>query len=77
MLCLNGCTCDEQRLDAHSVSDTRNVSVFREARFEMIGHGHQCLLALRVSHETSSNGHKFKVRQISVSHLKSTLAIAP
>ena len=70
VLCLNGCTCDEQRLDAHSVSDTRNVSVFREARFELTGHGHQCLLALRVSHETSSNGHKFKVRQISVSHLK-------
>ena len=61
------CSCDEQRLDAHSTSDTRNVSVYREARFEAIGRGHQCLLAVRLSRATSSGGHKFKVRQVTVS----------
>ena len=56
-----------QRVDAHKTDAHRNVSVFLQHSFEMVGGSEQCALQLQVLPETSSGGHKFKVRTVTLS----------
>ena len=66
--CVAGCQCAPERIDAHTPAKEgrRNESVFTERKFrvETLPHSQGCLLALRLSAETSSGGHKFKVRSV-------------
>ena len=64
--CVSGCSCDMQRIDAHRVDAHRNVSVFLQHSFELRGAGARCELQLQVLPETSSGGHKFKVRTVTL-----------
>lgn len=66
--CVAGCWCSEHRIDAHRPArpSMRNESVFKEFSFKAdFERGDtKCLLSLRLSAETSSGGHKFKVRSL-------------
>lgn len=63
--CAAGCSCAEQRVDAH-VPDGR-VSFYREWGFDATTHASQlCLLVALLTNETSSGGRKFKIRQVNV-----------
>ena len=80
LTCTTGCSCAPQRINAHQVGDVRNVSIFAQYEFnvtrtlgELRGPGstlamtHDCELQLRILEQSSSGGHKFKVRSIIVS----------
>ena len=64
--CVRGCTCHEQRLDAHRTSNVHNESIFLRHFFHLRGAAADCTLALRVLNESSSGAHKFKVRSLFV-----------
>ena len=56
-------TCDDTwQVDAH-----RNVSVFLQHSFELTGATTECALQIQVKEESSSGGHKFKVRTVTLS----------
>ena len=65
--CVGGCSCDEQRIDAHRVDAHRNVSVYLQHTFTLRGASAECGLQLQVLQRTSSGAHKFKVRTITLS----------
>ena len=65
--CGGGCSCDVQRIDAHRTDAHRNVSVFLQHTFDVRGASPRCELQLQVLAETSSGGHKFKVRTVTLS----------
>ena len=56
-----------QRVDAHKTDAHRNVSVFLQHAFELRGQTSECALQLQILEETSSGGHKFKVRTVTLS----------
>ncbi|KAL3903159.1 MAG: hypothetical protein SGPRY_011789 [Prymnesium sp.] len=61
--CGGTCQCDEQRIDGHAASSTRNVSVFVEHTFAAtLRHSQACPLLVWLTNESSSGGVKFKVR---------------
>lgn len=62
--CESFCSCKEQRLDAHRTSAVRNESVFIRHFFHIRGATDACKISLRVLGESSSGGHKFKVRSL-------------
>ena len=66
--CLAGCECSQERINAHRVAKAgqRNESTYKEFSFTITTQrqSQSCLLALRLSSETSSGAHKFKVRSI-------------
>ncbi|KAL1526704.1 hypothetical protein AB1Y20_015404 [Prymnesium parvum] len=63
--CGGSCTCEQQRVDAHQVSQTRNVSVFIEHSFRAsLHHSQSCPLFVWLTNESSSGGHKFKLRGV-------------
>ena len=69
--CVSGCSCASHRIDGHRTGEMydppqRNESTYKEVNFAIDLHEGSagCLLALRVSEETSSGGHKFKIRSI-------------
>ena len=64
--CTHGCTCAETRVDAHRAGQA--ASVFEDLILNVDGSSAECGLQLLVLNETSSGGHKFKVRQVKVSH---------
>lgn len=78
LTCVAGCACEPQRIDAHHMGDLRNVSVFAQHSFKVTSVTglqagtqsqslrHDCELQLRILKRTSSGGHKFKVRSLSV-----------
>jgi hypothetical protein len=78
--CEAGCTCEPQTIDAHKVSELRNVSVFETHTFSArrvgsSGRGQrECELALVLLSRTSSGSTKFKVRSITVT---SALSVTP
>jgi len=65
--CNGGCTCDVQRINAHRTDAHRNVSVFLQHSFDLHGASSECKLQIQVLDETSSDGHKFKVRTVTLS----------
>ena len=73
--CSGGCSCEPQTIDAHQLGEVRNVSIFTQYAFRVQAGGRaangkrasrDCELALRVLAQTSSGGHKFKVRSLSI-----------
>ena len=71
--CEGACECASQRIDAHraTANGTRSDSTFesynivaRPRRLATLAE--ECVLLLQVLLESSSGGHKFKVRQVSV-----------
>ena len=54
-------------MDAHKTDAHRNVSVFLQHSFELVGGTADCALQLQILPETSSGGHKFKVRTVTLS----------
>ena len=67
--CLAGCRCDAQRIDAHAAptAGKRNESVFKLhgwRAWALARSQASCLLALRLSDDTSSGSFKFKVRSL-------------
>ena len=76
--CREGCSCAPQLIDAHKVSDVRNVSVYETHTFTAKGQqqgagkgpradgGLECEFVFTTSQETSSGGHKFKLRALTV-----------
>ncbi len=62
--CVRHCSCKEQRLDAHSTSRVHNESVFVRHFFTIRGASARCSLSLLLLNESSSGGHKFKVRSL-------------
>ena len=69
--CVGRCACDVQRIDAHRTDAHRNVSVFLQHAFPLRGsyEAAECALQLQVLPETSSGGHKFKVRTVTLSNI--------
>ena len=68
LTCVRGCTCAEQRIDAHTppASGRRNESVFAQQKFAVAGRTRRCELRLQLLEETSSGGHMFKVKDLSL-----------
>ena len=65
--CHFGCVCTRHVLDAHHVSySERNVSVFKDHLFDIFGGSATCVLRARVLRSTSSGGHKFKLRFLTI-----------
>ena len=65
LLCRAACHCARQQLDAHRVSDTRNSSVFLTHTFNATAAGGgDCELVGRISRDTSSGEHKFKLKGV-------------
>ena len=64
--CLGQCSCDLQRIDAHSTAAHRNVSVFLQHSFTLRGAGDSCALQVQVLPQTSSGGYKFKLRTVTL-----------
>ena len=66
--CGSGCVCEEQRIDAHRAGEVRDVSVFRRHSFaaHALASGAPCELRFEVLAATSSGGHKFKVRGLTI-----------
>jgi len=64
--CVGGCSCDAHRIDAHRVDAHRNVSVFLQHAFDVRGGSSKCGVRMQVLSETSSGGHKFKVRTVTL-----------
>ena len=62
--CESRCSCREQRLDAHRTSTVHNESVFIRHFWQIRGATDTCRISLRVLSESSSGGHKFKVRSL-------------
>ena len=66
--CVAGCQCPMVRIDAHNVAKDgrRNESTFKEFSFQAttFPQSQGCLLGLHLSAESSSGGHKFKVRSV-------------
>lgn len=61
--CLGGCRCATHILDAHRVTHSeRNASVYADHEFALRGASAGCVLRARILNETSSGGHKFKMR---------------
>ena len=58
----------EQRIDAHTppASGRRNESVFAQQKFTVAGRTRRCELRLQLLEETSSGGHMFKVKDLSL-----------
>ena len=69
--CVGKCVCELQRIDAHRTDAHRNVSVFLQHSFALRGSydAADCALQLQVQPETSSGGHKFKVRTVTLSNV--------
>jgi hypothetical protein len=83
LVCLGGCACEPQVIDAHKTNEIRNVSVFESHRFvaravrsRVSSRGRpsstdaaaaMCELVGTVLKRSSSGGHKMKVRSITVS----------
>ena len=66
--CIGQCACATQTVNAHRTDAHRNVSVFLQHSFEMFGASEQCALQLQVLPQTTSGGHKFKVRTVTLSN---------
>ena len=65
--CVGGCACAVQRIDAHRTDAHRNVSVFLQHSFDLRADGAApCALQMQIQYETSSGGHKFKVRTVTL-----------
>ena len=71
--CEGVCACDSQQIDAHraTVNGKRSDSIFESYSIAVRPRplstlGAECVLRLQVLTNTSSGGHKFKVRQVSV-----------
>jgi hypothetical protein len=70
--CEGACECDAQRIDAHRPSNnaTRSDSIFESHNVPVQTRpqtsARECVVRCTVSAETSSGGHKFKLRQVSV-----------
>ena len=62
--CESSCACKEQRLEAHRTSAVHNESFFIRHFFHLRGATDACRISLRVLGESSSAGHKFKVRSL-------------
>lgn len=74
--CVGSCACDAHSIDAHRVDAHRNVSVFLQYAFDLRygdapsterAAGGACALQMQILPQTSSGGHKFKVRTVTVS----------
>ena len=76
--CHFGCACATHTLDAHRVSLTdRNISVYDDHTFDVHGASASCVLRARIVRGTSSGGHKFKLRFLTVTASDSPGASAP
>ena len=64
--CVGRCACVTQRIDAHKTDAHRNVSVFLQHSFMLFGATADCALQIQIPPETSSGGHKFKVRTVTI-----------
>ena len=64
--CAGSCSCEPQLVDGHRVDAHRNVSVFQQHTFGVLGASAACSLLFFVPNRTSSGGHKFKLRTITV-----------
>lgn len=67
--CAHGCTCETHSIDAHRNGEVRDQSIYENHEFAVTSAATRqqpCELQLEVLKETSSGGHKFKVRQIVV-----------
>jgi hypothetical protein len=67
MVCLGGCTCTPQRINAHVVATGhgRNSSTFAAHSFSLtLAPDGSCKLALGIVPETSSGSHKFKLHSL-------------
>ena len=65
--CVGTCGCGLQRVNAHKTDAHRNVSVFLQHSFDILGGTADCALQLQVLKESTSGGHKFKVRTVTIS----------
>ena len=66
--CVGRCACAVQRVNAHKTDAHRNVSVFLQHSFQLVGTTAECALQIQVQPETSSSGHKFKVRTVTLNY---------
>ena len=64
-----GCTCEETHLDANHLlgsSGSGTVEGLNTHLFDVFGSSATCMLIIRVLNQTSSQGHAFKLRQLTL-----------
>lgn len=67
LTCVGGCKCERQILDGHrTYTVERNISVYEDYEFEAVGASSECIFRGRILQDTSSGGHKFKMRFLTV-----------
>ena len=64
--CGRHCSCAPHTIDAHRTSVVRNETVFTRHSFELIGAHERCAITLLLLNRSSSGGHKFKVRSVTL-----------
>ena len=67
--CADGCTCASAMIDAHRGSEEKQrlISVYKTAELAVTLDGRRrCVLELVTTHATRSNGHKFKLSELSL-----------
>ena len=64
--CTASCRCSVQTIDAHRAGQLRNESVFSSHEFDVLGAHSSCTLRVSLLHASSSSGHQFKLRSVSV-----------
>lgn len=65
----HGCTCAPSTVDAHRVDADRNVSVFSQHQFDVVGASAQCVVRVHVLEASSTGGHKFKLSVLTVTSM--------
>lgn len=64
--CKRRCRCKTHDIDAHRTSAVRNDTVFVGHWFDVIGANERCNILFTVLNRTSSGGHKFKLRSLTL-----------
>ena len=68
--CLEGCSCTVQTINSHYIESFhgRNASVYKEHRVQarVSAAARDCILELRIDEHTTSGGHKFRARDVTL-----------